>query len=46
LALGKGSFDFNQFFCILDKIDYGGYVSLETISNKDIKSSWRKIYKL
>ena len=46
LALGKGNFDYNEFFCILNKIDYSGYVSLETIPNKDIKSSWRKIYKL
>ena len=46
LALGKGDIDFNKFFRILNKIDYSGYVSLETISNKDIKSSWKKIYKL
>ena len=46
LALGRGNLDYNEFFCILNKIDYSGYVSLETISNKDIESSWRKIHKL
>ena len=46
LALGKGDLDFNKFFQILNKIGYAGYVSLETISNEDIKKSWGKIYKL
>jgi sugar phosphate isomerase/epimerase len=46
LALGKGNLDFNKFFQILNKIDYTGYISLETISNEDTKKSWEKIYKL
>ena len=46
LALGKGDLDFNKFFQILNKIGYIGYISLETISNEDIKKSWGKIYYL
>ncbi len=46
LVLGKGDLDFNKLFQILNKVDYRGYVSLETISREDTKKSWGKIYKL
>jgi len=46
LALGKGDLDVGEFFQLLNKIKYTGYISLETISREDTKKSWEKIYKL
>lgn len=46
LALGEGDLDVDAFFRLLNKIGYAGYVSLETLTEKDTKESWRKIYKL
>jgi len=43
LALGKGDLDLVKFLNLLRKINYQGYLSLETISFNDTRFSWRKL---
>jgi len=46
MSLGEGDLDVDLLFQLLEKIEYTGYVSLETITKENTKKSWRKICKL
>lgn len=43
LALGRGDLDFPRFLKTLQDINYKNYLTLETLSQKDTKSSWQKL---
>lgn len=45
LALGKGDLDLEKFLAALREIDYGGFVSLETIGEEDTALSWEILHK-
>lgn len=46
MSLGEGDLDVDLLFRLLEKIEYTGYVSLETITKENTKKSWGKISKL
>ncbi len=46
LALGKGELNLNKFFSLLKNISYKGYLTLEVLSESDIKKAWQILSKV
>ncbi|MEW6407608.1 MAG: sugar phosphate isomerase/epimerase family protein [Patescibacteria group bacterium] len=46
LEIGKGNFNFKDFFTFLKKIEYNQTISLEVWGEKVIRSSWKKIQEI